>query len=86
MTDIVLVAMRLKDMWKVHPDQDSSRVCSKCGEAVGIYPSGQNELAHRPDMKIICLPCSNPQPGDDVLSAGTLGEIKRELRDSVRRQ
>ena len=78
--------MRLKDMWKVHPNQDSSRVCSKCGEAVGIYPSGQRVLQENPQAKIICAPCAKPQPSDESYPAGSLDEIRREMRDSVRRQ
>jgi hypothetical protein len=86
MSDIALVAMRLKDMWKMHPDQDNSRVCSRCGETVGVYPTGQRALEANPGAKIICAVCANPQPGDKSQPAGSWDEIKREMRDSMRRQ
>lgn len=86
MTDTALVVMRLKDMWNLHPDQDNSRVCSKCGEGVGIYPSGQNALARMPEMAIICAICANPQPGDEARPAGSWDEIKREIAESQRRR
>ena len=61
MIDAVLVAMRLKDMFSVHPRQDNSRFCSKCGERVGLYPSGQNALRNNPSMPIICAVCAEAQ-------------------------
>jgi hypothetical protein len=86
MSEIALVVMRLKDMWKVHPDQDNSRACSKCGETVGVYPTGQRALRDNPGAVIICAVCANPQPGDKGQPAGSWSAIARELRDSVRRQ
>ena len=85
MTKVALIAMRLKDMWKLHPDQDNSRVCSKCGEGVGIYPSGQNALARAPSMRIVCAICANPQPGDENYPAAPWDEIAREIKQSQRR-
>jgi hypothetical protein len=58
----------------------------KCGEAVGVYPSGQRALKANPGMAIICTVCAKPQPGDEGQPAGSWDEIKQELRDSVRRQ
>lgn len=82
--DIALVAMRLSDMWRMHPRQDNSRVCSKCGEAVGIYPSGQDAIRHNPGMKIICSRCAEAErdPPDKVRPAGSWDEIAQESRDS----
>jgi hypothetical protein len=63
---IDLAVMRLADMTRVHPRQDNSRVCAKCGEQVGIYPSGQDVLRHCRDVRIVCVQCLGhafPTPG-----------------------
>jgi hypothetical protein len=83
--DIALVTMRLKDMWKVHPDQDNSRVCSKCGQPVGVYPSGQRVLQENPQAKIICNVCVDHKPGDENYPAGPISDIMREISESQRR-
>ena len=71
MTDIAV--MRLADMWRVHPQQDNSRVCAKCGEQVGIYPSGQEALRRFPAMRIVCVQCIEPHTRE-VLVPGALDE------------
>jgi hypothetical protein len=71
---VSLVAMRLADMHLVHPDQDDSRVCSKCGETVGVYPSGQAVLARRPDATITCQVCAGPMGPSTLLAPGALEE------------
>lgn len=81
----VLVAMRLVDMARVHPAQDNSRLCSRCGEKVGIYPSGQRALKTYPLIVIECVPCAfaGRRAGDiDLPAAGTLDEIRQEIRES----
>jgi hypothetical protein len=55
-----LVVMRLKNMHAKHPQQDDSKVCSKCGTKVGIYPSGQKVLKKNPSFSIICDVCIGP--------------------------
>jgi hypothetical protein len=57
---IDLIVMRLVEMHRVHPKQDSSRVCATCGERVGIYPSGQDVLRRFPTARIICSHCVEP--------------------------
>jgi hypothetical protein len=57
---IDLVVMRLVEMHRVHPKQDNSRMCAKCGERVGIYPSGQDVLRLHPEARIICSHCVEP--------------------------
>lgn len=37
-----LIVMRSADMTLVHPQTDFSFKCSRCDEAVGIYPSGMD--------------------------------------------
>jgi hypothetical protein len=82
-----LVVMRLDQMHRVHPDQDSSKVCSVCGEPVGIYPSGQTALRAHPNIKIICFECTRKQEDIEnpplAIPAGSIEEIAQEIRDSV---
>jgi hypothetical protein len=86
MTDeMVLVTMRLADMSKMHPHQ-IERVCSKCSEAVGVYPTGQRALKKHRKMKIICSVCTTYKPGDKAMPAGPIDKIIQEMHDSVRRQ
>ncbi len=56
----VLVAMRLDEMFLVHPEMDSNHVCSKCSEPVGIYPSGQKLIKQYEDLQIVCNVCAVP--------------------------
>jgi hypothetical protein len=86
---IALAAMRLVDMHRIHPSQDNSHVCSKCGERVGIYPTGQRVLKHNKGVKIICVVCAmkdyDEKPEErptEVRPAGRWDEIAQESRDS----
>lgn len=80
-----LVVMRLADMHKAHPAQDNTRVCGRCGEPVGIYPSGQRALRQYPGLAIICLECSvSERPVDlKVVPAASAAEVVQEARESV---
>lgn len=80
-----LVAMRLIDMRRVHPQQDNSHSCVRCGQRVGLYPSGQAVLRQHPAMDVYCWPCAQKdrRPDDDNWPAGTLDEIAREIASSV---
>jgi hypothetical protein len=76
-----LLVMRLDQMTTTHPDQDSSRVCSRCRQPVGVYPSGQAVLARSPETEIICDVChaADPNPPRIQISApGALEEAKRK--------
>jgi hypothetical protein len=75
-----LIAMRLKDMLVVHPRQDNSRVCSRCGQQVGIYPSGQGVIARRPNTIIICQICTDPLDPNTHLASGALDEPFHSVR------
>lgn len=65
----VLVVMRLADMTVVHPAQDNTRSCSKCGHIVGIYPSGQKALKRWLHTRIVCARCVNPTEFDQTMPA-----------------
>jgi hypothetical protein len=65
-----LIVMRLANISRAHPQQDSSRCCDRCGEGVGIYPSGQKVIEADPSTEIICQVCGaamafigEPAPG-----------------------
>jgi hypothetical protein len=66
----VLIVMRLADMRRVHPKQDNSRVCTVCGDTVGIYPSGQRMLQLDPSLKLVCNHCNDPDAFMTVLAPG----------------
>jgi hypothetical protein len=83
MNNAALVAMRLIDMHRVHPHQDNTRVCSRCGERVGVYPSGQQALRHNRKIKIICVVCVSEEESDDLRPAASPAEIIQEARDST---
>jgi hypothetical protein len=76
-----LLVMRLSDMVRVHPQQDSAHVCSKCGEPVGIYPSGQSLMQLYPDIVLVCNRCAPP-----LVLAEPTAEIIQELKDSEWKQ
>lgn len=75
MTGYRLLVMRLADMTRVHPDQDDSRVCSECGQPVGIYPSGQAVIKQHPETVIVCNVCNDADPPDVmILAPGAITE------------
>jgi DNA-directed RNA polymerase subunit RPC12/RpoP len=79
----IIVVMRLTEMRYVHPQQDNSRVCAKCGKQVGIYPSGQAMLKAHANMRVICTHCFDatptPQPQFIILPP----EVDDELSESI---
>jgi hypothetical protein len=78
-----LVTLRLVDMARVHPAQDNTRVCSRCGQQVGIYPSGQAILRDNPDVKVSCVQCAMSARGTiESLAAAPWPVIVQESRDS----
>jgi hypothetical protein len=65
----LLICMRLADMKRVHPDQITDK-CTRCGETVGIYPSGQRVLNLLPgQIEIVCHVC-RPEPDVTMLAPG----------------
>jgi hypothetical protein len=76
-----LIVMRLKDMWRTRPDQDNSKVCSKCGIQVGIFPSGQAFLKERPDVKIVCFACMSAERNANVIEVPVPGALS-EMTDT----
>ena len=76
----VLVVMRLANMRRVHPRQNDSRACSRCGERVGIYPSGQHVIAAHPGIEIVCEVCIQRAEVDAAFLAPG---AKREASESV---
>jgi ribosomal protein L40E len=79
-----LVATRLADMRYRHPHQVDDHVCSKCGEKVGIYPSGQAALKAHPNAVVICAQCALADPDEkaDHRPAAGLEVIEKEMRES----
>lgn len=66
---IGLICMRLDEMLLVHPDQITLK-CSKCQNAVGVYPSGQNVIQlYGKRVEIMCNHCDTTHPGSPRLLA-----------------
>lgn len=57
----LLLAMRLADMHRVHPEQITAR-CARCNHEVGVYPSGQRILRELSDVELVCQVCHEPGP------------------------
>jgi hypothetical protein len=73
--------MRFTDMNYLHPDQNDTRKCDRCGHQVGIYPSGQDFLKIHPNAMIICTQCADhPIPMD-----APSNQIRREMTESHKR-
>jgi hypothetical protein len=83
----VLICMRHADMARVHPSQDNTRFCSKCGARVGIYPSGQRALVRDPSLAIVCHVCAMHE-GDAlaVLAPGALAERLESIANPKKMQ
>jgi len=77
--EVTLQVARLADMILVHPQMDSSRVCLRCGEPVGIYPSGQAFIKMYPRAHIICTICQPPSERM-ILVPGALEESSQSIR------
>jgi hypothetical protein len=69
---MTLLTMRLKDMRRTHPGQVSG-MCQRCGEEVGIYPSGQDAIKKWVDVEIVCTVC-RPIDGREPLAPGAMRE------------
>jgi len=64
----ILLVMRLADMVRVHPKQITA-LCARCGNAVGIFPSGQQVLRECSNVEIVCQVC-HPLEAGGVLAPG----------------
>ena len=76
----ILLCMRLDDMLWVHPQMDSTRVCSQCGTCVGIYPSGQKILKRYRKVKIVCHVCREPDLSTALPAPGAIEESRKSYR------
>ena len=55
----ILLVARAADMLLIHPATDWSRTCERCGETVGIFPSGQKAIVDRAgNIEIVCDICA----------------------------
>lgn len=74
----VLAVCRASDMFVAHPDTDYTHVCSRCGEEVGIYPSGQRVLRQHTNVILMCNRCA-PQGVGWQLAPGAAIEPSQSL-------
>lgn len=73
---VLLYVMNLEDMVRVHPAMDTAHVCMKCGQRVGIYPSGQAVLKKFGSKRVdvVCNRCGTPPVGS-LLAPGAEQEL-----------
>lgn len=76
-----LLCMRASDMARVHPETDWSHKCERCGESIGVYPSGQRVIARlgRANIILVCNRCQQPGPVA-VLAPGAEYELSQTTR------
>lgn len=81
----IMFVMRLDRMHKIHPTMDTSHSCTRCGETVGIYPSGQKTLkAYGSTIDLVCNMCKTPDENFGR-PAGNRGDVQREQGESIQR-
>jgi DNA-directed RNA polymerase subunit RPC12/RpoP len=79
----MLIVVRVDHMWRAHPQTDFTRVCARCGERVGIYPSGQQFIRDHLDTEIVCDVCVLRIAQDEILITEPLPGVVREACESV---
>jgi DNA-directed RNA polymerase subunit RPC12/RpoP len=84
----VLIVMRTADMVVVHPLTDFSRKCARCGEEVGIYPSGQAVIGRfGKKTEIVCNYCIGAEQVSGAQPApGALSEAGQSIRNPFRQE
>lgn len=84
MNKTVLVAMRAKEMRRVHPDTVFTYDCAKCGARLGVYPSGQ-AIIREHGLDNVTLLCSHCMPeGRFAPAPGALEEIAQSIENPKR--
>lgn len=76
--NVRLLAMRIADMYMVHPKMDRSHVCSHCSAPVGLYPSGQTVLKRYQNVEIVCQVCQSWNT-DCIPAPGILDELSESV-------
>lgn len=80
----VLVCLRWEDMIFTHPEM-IERTCSKCKQAVAVFPAGQKVLQNSPGIGIMCDRCCTLRVGDTITTApGAMEEARETLRRARR--
>jgi hypothetical protein len=76
-----LVAMRLANMTVGHPDMTVDHACARCGETLGLYPSGQGVLARYGNrVDLVCEICYGPVAPGTALAPGAAAEPFKSRR------
>lgn len=81
----MLVVMRLAQMRRVHPKQ-VEMTCARCGETVGVYPSGQSALKADPTLEVVCSECAEREPIPVNTMVALAPGAEREPLESVWRE
>lgn len=62
----ILICCRRGPMRYVHSRTIEWR-CHRCGETVGVFPSGQRMLSEQPNLEIICEVCYVASGGKNLI-------------------
>jgi hypothetical protein len=80
----MLVCRRWDETVITHPEM-IERACSKCKQAVAIFPSGQKALQDHPGLEVVCDHCWQPDAADEVMPApGAIDEARETLKRARR--
>jgi len=76
-----LICARLRDLTRVHPRMSVAYHCDRCGEQLGIFPTGQETIQHfgRENIELICPHCAQPKLTLDKLTPQHLEEIREAI-------
>ena len=82
MSQPTILVCALADAPRAVPGSIFHLRCTVCARSVMVAPSGQRVLTEMPRTKIVCGPCYEAcsAPGDTVQGAGTIGELRKEVR------
>ena len=82
MIDKLLIATRLDELPRLHPQQIEVP-CSRCLQPVVLFPASQKALQRSPRTQVVCTRCCPPlAQARSVRPAGTMADVLREIRES----
>lgn len=79
------MCMRLAEMELVHPLMNREHCCERCGEILGLYPTGQAILAKygRERIELVCNRCLRPDIA--ILPETAFAEMEQSIPNPVKK-
>ena len=75
----VLLVMRATDMHVAHPQTDWSYRCARCGQLVGVSPSGLRITSNYPEIELVCQVCGRGEFVSVQPAPGALAEARQSV-------